>query len=190
MKMKKDLGSISAVCPMPILMVAAYGPDGKVDVMNAAMGMTCQKDKIALFIHESHKTTQNILATKAFTVALADREHLAAADYFGIVSGNKVPDKFERTGYHAVKSGHVNAPVIEEFPITMECELADVVSNDSMYAIIGRIVNVCADESLIGENGKVDISRTELIAFDQFSSSYIVLGERAGMVALDGKSLK
>ncbi len=143
--MKKDLGVVQAVYPMPVLMVAAYDETGKVNVMNAAWGMICAMDKIALFIDEDHKTTQNLLKTKAFTVALADRAHMDAADFFGIASGNKIDDKFERTGYHAVRSAHVNAPIVEEFPIVMECELAEVVQTENMYAIVGKIVNVAAE---------------------------------------------
>ena len=144
--MKKNLGVVPAVYPMPVLMVAAYDEAGTVNVMNAAWGMICAMDKIALFIDEDHKTTQNLLKTKAFTVALADREHMDVADFFGIATGNKMADKFARTGYHAVKSEFVNAPVIEEFPVVMECELNDVVSNDSFYCIVGKIVNVAAEE--------------------------------------------
>ena len=113
--MKKDLGAIPAVYPMPVLMIAAYDEAGTVNVMNAAWGMTCDMDKIALFIDEDHKTTKNIRQSKAFTVSIADRAHMAEADFFGIATGNKMPDKFARTGFHAVKSAHVNAPVIEEF---------------------------------------------------------------------------
>ncbi|MBP1555768.1 MAG: flavin reductase, partial [Oscillospiraceae bacterium] len=100
--MKKDLGVVQAVYPMPVLMVAAYDENGKVNVMNAAWGMICNSDRIALFIDEDHKTTQNLLKTKAFTVSIADRAHMDVADFFGIATGNKMPDKFERTGYHAV----------------------------------------------------------------------------------------
>ncbi|MBO5999127.1 MAG: flavin reductase family protein, partial [Lachnospiraceae bacterium] len=127
--MKKNLGKVLGVYPMPVLMVAAYDGNGKVNVMNAAWGMICSMDKIALFIDEDHKTTQNILETKAFTVSLADRDHMEVADFFGIATGNKMEDKFERTGYTAVKSEFVNAPVIDEFPLVMECELAEVVDN-------------------------------------------------------------
>ncbi len=139
--MKKDLGIMPAVYPMPVLMVAAYDEQGRVNVMNAAWGMICGMDKIALFISEGHKTTQNILKTKAFTVSIADRDHMDVADYFGIATGNKTPDKFERTGYHAVRSNRVNAPVIDEFPVAMECELAEVVETETMYCIVGKIVN-------------------------------------------------
>ena len=129
---KKDLGVVPAVYPMPVLIVAAYDKDGKVNAMNAAWGMICDMDKIALFISEGHKTTKNILESKAFTVAIADKAHMDVADYFGIASGNNTPDKFERTGYTAVKSQHVNAPIIDEFPVTMECELAEIVSTETM----------------------------------------------------------
>ena len=109
--MKKNLGVVPAVYPMPVLMVAAYDESGKVNVMNAAWGMICGEDRIALFIDEEHKTTQNLLKTKAFTVSIANRAHMDVADFFGIATGNKMTDKFERTGYHAAKSELVNAPI-------------------------------------------------------------------------------
>ena len=187
--MKKDLGVLQAVYPMPVLMVAAYDETGKVNVMNAAWGMICAMDKIALFIDEDHKTTQNLLKTKAFTVALADQDHMDVADFFGIASGNKMEDKFERTGYHAVKSAHVNAPVIEEFPVVMECELAEVVSSDSFYAIVGRIVNTAAEESVLSENGKVDPAKLKALIFDQFQHGYYVSGEQVGKAWNAGAAL-
>ena len=178
--MKKNLGVVPAVYPMPVLMVAAYDETGKVNVMNAAWGMICAMDKIALFIDEDHKTTQNLLKSKAFTVALADREHMDVADFFGIATGNKMADKFERTGYHAAKSAFVNAPVIEEFPLVMECELNDVVSNDSFYCIVGKIVNVAAEEKVLTEKGKVDPAKLNALIFDQFQNGYYVSGEQVG----------
>ena len=178
--MKKNLGVVPAVYPMPVLIVAAYDEDGKVNAMNAAWGMICGMDRIALFIDEDHKTTQNLLKARAFTVALADRAHMDVADFFGIATGNKMPDKFERTGYHAEKSAFVNAPVIDEFPLTMECELADVVNNDSFYCIVGRIVNVAAEERVLNEKGKVDPEKLDALIFDQFQSGYYVSGGRVG----------
>ena len=109
--MKKDLGSMPALYPMPVLMVAAYDENGVPCVMNAAWGTICGMDKIALIISEGHKTTQNVRVSKAFTVALADREHMAEADFFGIATGNKMPDKFDKSGCHATKSKFVNAPI-------------------------------------------------------------------------------
>ena len=178
--MKKNLGVVPAVYPMPVLMVAAYDENGTVNVMNAAWGMICAMDKIALFIDEDHKTTQNLLKTKAFTVSIADRAHMDVADYFGIATGNKMPDKFARTGYHATKSEFVNAPVIEEFPVVMECELNDVVSNDSFYCIVGKIVNVAAEEKVLDPNGKVNPAKLDALIFDQFQNGYYVTGEQAG----------
>lgn len=187
--MKKDLGLVQAVYPMPVLMVAAYDEAGKVNVMNAAWGMICAMDKIALFIDEDHKTTQNLLKTKAFTVALADRAHMDVADFFGIASGNKIDDKFERTGYHAVRSGHVNAPIIEEFPVVMECELAEVVHTENMYAIVGKIVNVAAEEAVLDEKGKVDPAKLDALIFDQFRHGYYVSGEQVGKAWNAGAAL-
>ena len=178
--MKKDLGVLQAVYPMPVLMIATYDEEGKVDVMNAAWGNICAPDKIALFISEPHKTTKNIRVLKAFTVSLADTAHLDEADYFGIASGNNTPDKFERTGMTARKSDKVNAPVIEEFPLVMECELAEIVQTDNLHAVVGNIVNVAAEESVLDENGKVDPAKLDAFAFDNFQSGYYALGAKAG----------
>ena len=173
--MKKDLGIMPAVYPMPVLMVAAYDESGRVNVMNAAWGMICGMDKIALFISEGHKTTQNILVSKAFTV--------------GIATGNKTPDKFERTGYHAIRSSRVNAPIVDEFPVTMECELAEVVQTENMYCIVGKIVNVTAEESVLSENGKVDPMKLNALIFDQFQNGYYVTGEQVGKAWNAGAAL-
>ena len=178
--MKKNLGVVQAVYPMPVLMVAAYDANDVPNVMNAAWGMICNADRIALFIDEEHKTTQNLLGTKAFTVSIADRAHMDVADFFGIATGNKMPDKFAKTGYTAVKSEFVNAPVIEEFPVVMECELAEVVENESFYCIVGKIVNVAAEEAVLSENGKIDPARLEALIFDQFQHGYYVSGEQVG----------
>ena len=181
--MKKDLGIMPAVYPMPVLMVAAYDEQGRVNVMNAAWGMICGMDKIALFISEGHKTTQNILKTKAFTVSIADRDHMDVADYFGIATGNKAPDKFD------VRSNRVNAPVIDEFPVAMECELAEVVETETMYCIVGKIVNVAAEENVLSENGKVDPMKLNALIFDQFQNGYYVTGEQVGRAWNAGAAL-
>jgi flavin reductase (DIM6/NTAB) family NADH-FMN oxidoreductase RutF len=178
--MRRDLGKQPAVFPMPVLMVAAYDNNGTVQVMNAAWGMICDMDKIALFIDEDHATTMAIRATKAFTVSLADKDHMDVADYFGIATGNKVPDKFARSGYHQEKSGHVNAPVITEFPVTMECELAEITETENLHAVVGRIVNVSADEKALSENGKIDPVKLNALIFDQFQNGYYVATEKVG----------
>ena len=178
--MKKNLGVVPAVYPMPVLMVAAYDENEKVNVMNVAWGQICDEDKIILFIGAGKRTWLNIKASKAFTVALADEAHMDVADFFGIASGNKMDDKFERTGYHAVKSEFVNAPVIEEFPVVMECELAEVINTENMYAIVGKIVNVAAEEAVLDEKGKVDPTKVKALIFDQFRHGYYISGEQVG----------
>ena len=178
--MKKDIENKLAVFPMPVLMIATYDENGVVDVMNAAWGMISDMDKITLFIDEEHKTTQNIRGAKAFTVSLADKAHMAEADFFGIASGNKMADKFERTRFHAVKSDHVNAPVIEEFPVVMECELAEIVETENLHAVVGKIINARAEESVLDERGNVDPAKLNVLLFDQFRHDYYTSGEKVG----------
>lgn len=176
--MKKNLGAVPAVFPMPVLMVATYNGDGEVNVMNAAWGQICDMDKIALFLEGTHKTVANIRARKAFIVALTDEKHLAEADYFGIVSGNKVADKFARTGLAARRSDFVDAPVLTDFPVVMECALLEEIP--SIDGFIGRIVNTAADESVLSANGKIDPEKLHAVSFDQFQHGYYALGTRVG----------
>lgn len=176
--MKKDIGVVQAVYPMPVLMVGTYDANEKVDVMNVAWGQISEPDKVILFIGEGKKTWLNIKENKAFTVALADEAHVEAADFFGIASGNKMEDKFERTGYHAVKSDKVHAPIIEEFPVVMECELLEFVDTEHLSGIVGKIVNVKAEESVLSENGKVDPEKLHALMFDTFQSGYYTTGEK------------
>ncbi len=186
--MRKNLGVIPAVFPMPVLMVAAYDESGVVNVMNAAWGMICAMDKIALFIDEDHKTTANLRKTKAFTVSIADKDHMDVADFFGIATGNKMPEKFKNSGYHATKSEKVNAPIIEEFPLCMECELAEVVDTKNLFAIVGKIVNVNADEKVL-DGDKVDPMKLEALIFDQFKSGYYLATEKVGQAWNAGAGL-
>ena len=187
--MKKDLGVVPAVYPMPVLMVAAYDENEKVNVMNVAWGQICDEDKIILFIGEGKKTWLNIKESKAFTVSLADKAHMDAADFFGIASGNKIDDKFERTGYHAAKSDKVHAPVIDEFPVAMECELLEFLHSDYVDGIVGKIVNVKADEAVLDDKGKIDPEKLEALIFDQFRHGYYVTGEQVGKAWNAGAAL-
>ena len=187
--MKKDLGALPAVYPMPVLMIGTYDENEKVNVMNVAWGQICDMDKIVLFIGEGKKTWLNIKASKAFTVALADEKHMDAADFFGIASGNRMEDKFERTGYHAVKSDKVHAPIIEEFPVVMECELVEFVETESLSGIVGKIVNVKADEAVLSENGKVDPAKLHALMFDQFQNGYYATGAKVGKAWNAGAAL-
>ena len=176
--MKKDLGVLPAVFPMPVLMVGTYGENDVVDVMNVAWGGICGEDKIALYLATDRKTLANIRTRKSFTVALADEAHIKEADFFGTATGNKMPDKFARTGFHAEKSSRVDAPVIQEFALTMECELLEAVDMYGEIRVVGKIVNVIADEEILNAAGKVDPAKLKAVMFDQFNMDYYTTGAR------------
>lgn len=178
--MKKDLDTKQAVFPMPVLMVAAYDENEKVNVMNVAWGQICGADRIYLCIGKGKKTLSNIQKSKAFTVSLADAAHMDVADFYGIASGNTMDDKFERTGYTAVKSENVHAPIIDEFPIVMECEFLEELDTEFIHGVVGRIVNVRAEESILDDEGKVDVSKLNALMFDPFRLGYYKTGEKAG----------
>jgi flavin reductase (DIM6/NTAB) family NADH-FMN oxidoreductase RutF len=152
--------------------------------MNAAWGGIAGNDMIFLCL-SSHKTTENIGRTKEFTVSVADAEHLVQADYLGLVSAHKVPDKVAKAGLHVIKSNFVNAPVFEEFPITLECKLVD----DTPYGIVGQIVNVSIDERVLGDDGNVDSEKLSAISYDPMSHGYLKVGGRIGNAFMDGKKL-
>ena len=185
--MRKNFGAKPYMYPMPVLIIGTYGEDGKPDAMNAAWGGICEADKIMLCLSESHKTTQNILKRKAFTVSFADKAHVVECDYVGVVSANKVPDKFARAGFHAVKSEFVDAPLIEELPMALECKLIKVTEEG---LILGEIVNVSADERVLGEKGKIDPAKLRPITFDAVNNKYIELGSVVGNAFKDGLQIK
>lgn len=185
--MRKNFGSKSWLYPMPVLIVAAYDEQGMPNAMNAAWGGMFTDEHIGICISEGHKTTKNILATKAFTVSMATVEQLAACDYVGIVSGNREPDKFSKAGFTALRSEVVNAPIIEQLPMTLECEMVSY-NKESNY-LVGRIVNVSADEKILTD-GKIDLGKLRPITYDPINHHYIALGEVAGNAFSDGKKLK
>lgn len=185
--MKRDLGAHPYVFPMPVLMVATYCEDGTVDVMNMAWGGICGNKYVALNLDEEHKTMENIRRRGAFTLSIADAAHMAEADFFGIASANTMHDKFARSGMHAVKSAVVDAPVIEEFPVAIECSLFKVDEWEHGPRVIGEIINVSAEESILGADGKVDVSKIDALIFDQFGGCYYKVGEKAGKAWSEGK---
>ena len=187
--MRKNIKTTEAIFPMPVLMIATYNEDGSVDVMNAAWGMMLERDEVVLNLTETHKTVQNIKVRKSFTVSIADANHVVQADYFGVVSGNNDPDKFAKSGMTATKSENVDAPIINEFPICMECEFIEYQDGKYGCGVVGKIVNVTADESVMnGEN--VDISLLNAIAFDPYTHGYYKVTERVGEAFKDGLKLK
>ena len=187
--MKKDLGVHPFLFPMPVLMIATYDEQGKADVMNMAWGGICAENMVALNIGEDHKTMKNIKKRMAFTLSIADVPHLKEADFFGIATGNKLEDKFERSGLTAVKSSRVDAPVIEEFPLTLECRVAEIQNDCGHNRVVGEIVNVLADETVLNEKGKVDPTRLNAFAFDQFQNGYYSIGGKIGQAWHSGAEL-
>ncbi len=187
--MRKNIKTTEAIFPMPVLMIATYNQDGSVDVMNAAWGMMLSRNQVMLNLTETHKTVKNIKERKAFTVSIADSKHVVEADYFGVVSGNNDPKKFENSGLTSTKSENVDAPIINEFPICMECEFVEYQSDELGGGVVGKIVNVTADESVMnGEN--VDISLVDAIAFDPYTHGYYKVKERVGEAFKEGFKLK
>lgn len=187
--MRKKIKTTEAIFPMPVLMIATYNEDESVDVMNAAWGMMLDRDYVVLNLTETHKTVKNIKQRKGFTVSIADAKHVVEADFFGVVSANTTPNKFEKSGLTATKSSYVDAPIINEFPICMECEFVEYQSDEYGCGVVGKVVNVTADEKVM-TNGEVDISKVDAIAFDPYTHGYYKIGERVGNAFKDGFKLK
>lgn len=187
--MRKRLNITEGIFPMPVLMVATYNEDGSVNVMNAAWGTMQERGRVALNLTETHKTVKNIKARGAFTVSIADAAHVVEADYFGVESGNRVLKKFENSGLTASKSESLDAPVINEFPLCLECEFIEYQNGEYGCGVIGKVVNVTADESVIVDD-KLDMSLVNAIAFDPYTHGYYKVTERVGEAFKDGLQLK
>ena len=184
--MRKDFGVKTWAYPMPVFIVAAYDKDGVPCCMNAAWGSTYDTNQLMVCLADDHKTTKNILESGAFTVSIADAAHVVEADYVGLVSGNKVPDKLEKAGLTTTRSAFVNAPIINEFPMTVECKLLKF-NEDGIC--IGQIVNVSADEAVLGADGQIDPAKLQAITYDPVGHTYIRLGDTVGNAFADGKKL-
>ena len=181
-----NFGAKPNMYPLPVLIIATYDKDGNPDAMNAAWGVVTDFNEISISMGD-HKTTDNFAATGAFTVSMATVDQVAACDYAGIVSGNKVPDKFARAGFHATPSAHVNAPMIDELPMTLECELLSY--DPASCHLTGRIVNISADESILTD-GQIDLRKLRPISYDPIHLEYIELGTTVDKAFSCGKKLK
>lgn len=183
--MRKNIKTTEGIFPMPVLMVATYNDDGSVDVMNAAWGTMFERDQVVLNLTETHKTVKNIKERKAFTVSIADSKHVVEADYFGVVSANNTPNKFENSKLTATKSENIDAPIINEFPICMECEFIEY----GDCGVIGKVINTSVDvNAMNGDN--VDIEKVSAIAFDPYTHGYYTVTKRVGNAFKDGMQLK
>ena len=186
--MRKNLKAKAYIYPLPVLIIGTYDENGVPDAMNAAWGTVCDTAQVSVCLSATHKTVKNLLKTKAFTVAVADAKNLLPADYVGVVSANDVPDKLAKTGWHIIRSEFVNAPIIEELPLVLECKL---VSYDTDTEIcIGEVVNVSVDDSILNGKGKIDLTKFRPICYECDGHGYYTLGERVGGAFSDGLKLK
>ncbi len=185
--MRKNLGIKGALYPEPVLIIATYNEDDSPNAMNAAWGFVADYDKIGVILSKEHKTTKNILARKALTISIGTKSTVIPCDYVGIESGNDCPDKFLRSGFRASKSPFVDAPIIEELPLTYECELFSY--DEEKELLLAKIVNVSAKEEILTA-GKVDPKKLEPISFDGFNQTYLELGDKVADAFKAGLSLK
>lgn len=175
--------------PMPTYMIGTYNEDDSVDVMMMAWGGICAEDMVALNLEAEHKTVTNLETRKAFTLAVPGTDTLRESDFFGIATSNKMVDKFERSGLHAIKSENVDAPIITEYPLTLECEVVEMQTQPYGLRVLGKIINVVADEKVLDENGKIDAGKLHAFAFDQMQNGYYAIGEKIGQAWHSGADL-
>ena len=187
--MKKDFGAQPFLFPMPTYMIGTYNEDDSVDVMMMAWGGICAEDMVALNLEADHKTVANLRARGAFTLAVPGAEAMAASDFLGIYSGNKMADKFARSGLHAARSARVDAPVIEEYPLTLECTVERMEDEPYGLRVLGRIVNVLADEAVLDERGKIDAGKLNAFVFDQMRHGYYAIGPMIGQAWKAGTAI-
>ncbi len=186
--MRKNFGAKPYTYPQPVWIVGSYDENQVADAMNVAWGGISEINQIAMCLSEDHKTVKNIMKRGAFTISMATAKYVVECDYFGVVSANKVPDKISKAGFHVLKSEFVDAPLFEELPMALECRLISYDEESCM--MLGEIINVSAEESILGENGKIDPSKLDPITFDPVSNSYYRLGEKVGYAFKDGLTLK
>ena len=185
--MRKSFGAKPFLYPMPVLIIASYDENGVANAMNAAWGSAADVNRIAIYVSAGHKTMKNILSRKAFTVSMADEKNAVAADYVGIVSGNKVGDKLERCGWHCTKSEKVDAPLIDDLPMALECRLVSYDTESEL--LIGEIVDVLADESILTD-GEIDPRKLRPVIYDPVNHDYLSIGEKIANAFEDGNKIK
>ena len=187
--MKKNLGNTPVVAPLPVLIVATYDAQGTPNAMNAAWGGQCGYHHVALNLALGHKTTKNLKHSKAFTLSIATVDTLVISDYFGLVSGRK-ENKIEKSGVHITRSKFVNAPIIDEYPLTLECKVVEMQETLGEMHIVGEVINMQADDAILGTQGKVDLGKLQPISYDSASRSYSILGDIDGKAFCDGGKIR
>ena len=189
-KTMKSFGQKPWVLPQPVLIIGTYNEDGTPNAMNAAWGGQWDAKEIMISMG-SHATTENLARCADFTVAFATKDTMVASDFVGIASAKNDPQKMQKTGWTSVKAENVNAPVFSDFPMTLECRILRKIDETAEgYNIVAEIVNILVDENYLGEDGKPQVERMNLITYEPVHHGYVVLGERVGNAFSDGKKLK
>lgn len=189
--MKINLGKQTYLFPMPVLILVTYDENGKADAMNAAWGGIHDTNQVHLCLSSDHKTTENIKAKKALTISFATKETIAESDYFGLVSGNQVPNKIDIAHFRVSKSEHVDAPVIEEYPVTLECEIAHLEDDGAGTTfVVANIVNVLVDEKVLNEKHSIDYGKFLPLIYDPVHHGYYIMGEKVGNAFQDGRKFQ
>lgn len=186
--MRKNFGAKAILYPMPVLIIGTYDEKGTPNAMNAAWGGISEETEISICVDDSHKTADNVISSGAFTVSIADKNNVVAADYVGIVSGNNQEDKIAKCGWTAEKSDFVNAPLFKELPLTLECKVKSY--DKDTCRLVGEIVNISADESILDDKGRISLDKFFPITYDPVGHTYRTLGEVVGKAFSDGKRLK
>ena len=186
--MKKSLGAKTMSMPEPVFLIATYDENGTPDIMNAAWVGQVSPEHISMSL-SNHTTTRNLDLNKEFTVSFATKDYVIAADWVGIVSLDKDPDKIKKSGFTFTKSETVNAPVINELPVALECRLVAAQEEFGETRYVGEVVNVLADESVLNEKGGIDSGKAQFIGFDPAGLCYRVFGEVAASAFGSGKAL-
>ena len=186
----KSFGQKPWMLPQPVLIIGTYNNDGTPNAMNAAWGGQWDAKEIMISMGK-HATTENLSRCEEFTVAFATKDTMVASDFVGIVSAKNDSEKMQKTGWTATKAENVNAPVFTDFPMTMECRiLRKIDESEEGYYIVAEIVNILVDEAYIGEDGKPDVEKMQLITYEPIRHGYVELGKRVGNAFSDGKKLK
>ena len=176
--------------PQPVLIIGTYSEDGTPNAMNAAWGGQWDRGEIMISMG-AHATTENLVHSADFTVAFGTKDTMVASDFVGIVSAKSNPDKMKKTGWTAVKSENVNAPVFTDFPMTLECRIKHKIDeSEEGYYIVAEVVNILVDENYLTEDGQPDVQKMQLITYEPVTHSYVALGEKVGNAFCDGKKLK
>ena len=186
--MRKNFGAKPWTYPQPVFIIGTYHEHGTPNAITAAWRGITEEAELTMCISAEHKTTANILARGAFTVSMADAAHVVECDYVGIASGNEEPNKMEKAGFHTTRSEFVDAPLIDELAVALECRLISY--DEESCRLVGEIVNVCADQSVLDDQGNVDPAKVRPIAFDPFNNTYLVLGEVVGQAFADGTKIQ